>query len=257
MRDPVGETAGRIFAFRDISSERVVEQKRSDFVSTVSHELRGPLTSIGGFATTLLREDVQFDEMRRRTFLGYIESEAERLTGIVDKLLSVARLDAGELRLALAPVDIRTVVSEVVDGLREEADVNGHEFVIDLPESPLAARTDAEKLRQVLANLVDNAVRFSPGGGRVTVGAARRGDSIVLSVVDQGVGIPDLEQGRIFSKFYRVGDAQTGGTGVGLFIVQGLVSALGGTITVRSTEGQGSAFVVELPSGSPTRRGSA
>jgi two-component system phosphate regulon sensor histidine kinase PhoR len=248
MRDPVGETAGRIFAFRDISAERVVEQMRSDFVSTVSQELRGPLTSIGGFATTLLREDVQFDEERRRTFLRYIESEAGRLTGIVDKLLSVARLDAGELRLELAPVDVRAVVSEVVDGAREEAGVNGHEFVLDLPDGPLAARTDVEKLKQVLANLVDNAVRFSPAGGRVTVGATQRGESIVLSVVDQGVGIPDLEQDRIFSKFYRVGDAQTGGTGVGLFIVQGLVSALGGRITVRSAEGKGSAFVVELPS---------
>jgi two-component system, OmpR family, phosphate regulon sensor histidine kinase PhoR len=247
MRDPAGETAGRIFAFRDISAERVVEQMRSDFVSTVSHELRAPLTSIYGFAATLLREDVQFEDEERRTFLTYIESEAERLTTIVDKLLSVARLDAGDLQLDIAPVDVRSLVAEVVDTARAEAAVNGHEFILDLPESPLAARTDPDKLRQVLVNLVDNAVRFSPGGGRVTVGAIRRGETIVLSVVDQGVGIADTEQERIFSKFYRVGDAQTGGIGVGLFIAQGLVSALGGRITVRSAEGRGSSFVVELP----------
>jgi PAS domain S-box-containing protein len=247
MRDPAGETAGRIFAFRDISAERVVEQMRSDFVSTVSHELRAPLTSIYGFAATLLREDVAFAEEERRTFLGYIESEAQRLTGIVDKLLSVARLDAGDLELELAPVDVRSLVSEVVEVARADAGANGHEFVVDLPDSPLSARTDAEKLRQVLANLVDNAVRFSPNGGRVTVGAARRGETIVLSVADQGVGIPAVDQERIFSKFYRVGDAQTGGTGVGLFIAQGLVGALGGRITVRSAEGRGSSFVVELP----------
>jgi two-component system phosphate regulon sensor histidine kinase PhoR len=247
MRDPVGETAGRIFAFRDISGERVVEQMRSDFVSTVSHELRAPLTSIYGFAATLLREDVQFGEEERRTFLGYIESEAARLTSIVDKLLSVARLDAGDLQLELAPVDVRSLVSEVVNSARSEA-LDGHDFVVDLPESPLAARTDPDKLRQVLANLVDNAVRFSPNGGRVTVAAARRGETIVFTVADQGVGIPDIEQRRIFSKFYRVGDAQTGGTGVGLFIAQGLVNALGGRITVRSEEGRGSNFVVELPS---------
>ncbi len=246
MRDPVGETAGRIFAFRDISSERVVEQMRSDFVSTVSHELRAPLTSIYGFAATLLREDVEFEEDERKTFLTYIESEAQRLTTIVDKLLSVARLDAGDLELDLAAVDVRSVVSAAVDGARAEAGT-AHEFVVDLPEAPLAARTDADKLRQVLANLVDNALRFSPGGGKVTVGASRRGETIVLSVVDQGVGIPDAEQDRIFSKFYRVGDAQTGGTGVGLFIAQGLVSALGGRITVRSSEGRGSSFVIELP----------
>jgi PAS domain S-box-containing protein len=246
MRDPSGETAGRIFAFRDISAERVVEQMRSDFVSTVSQELRAPLTSIYGFAATLLREDVEFEEEERRTFLAYIESEAQRLTTIVDKLLSVARLDAGDLQLAIAPVDVRSVISDAVEGARAEAGA-GHEFVVDLPEGPLAARTDPDKLRQVLANLVDNAVRFSPGGGTVTIGASRRGETIVLSVADQGVGIPDAEQDRIFSKFYRVGDAQPGGTGVGLFIAQGLVSALGGRITVRSAEGRGSSFVVELP----------
>ena len=249
MRDPAGETAGRIFAFRDISAERVVEQMRSDFVSTVSHELRAPLTSIYGFAATLLREDVQFEEEERNVFLTYIESEAQRLTTIVDKLLSVARLDAGDLQLELAPVDVRSLVSEVIDHAREEESVNGggHSFVLDLSEAPLPARTDSEKLRQVLLNLVDNAVRFSPGGGTVTVGARRRGKTIVLSVADEGVGIPDNEQERIFSKFYRVGDAQTGGTGVGLFIAQGLISALGGRITVQSTEGRGSSFIVELP----------
>jgi PAS domain S-box-containing protein len=246
MRDPLGETAGRIFAFRDISSERVVEQMRSDFVSTVSHELRAPLTSIYGFAATLLREDVKFEEDERRTFLTYIESEAERLTTIVDKLLSVARLDAGDLQMEIASVDVCALVSEVVESAREEA-LNGHEIIAELPESPLATRTDPDKLRQVLASLVENAVRFSPDGGQVTVGAARRGETIVVSVVDQGIGIPDTEHDRIFSKFYRVGDAQTGGTGVGLFIAQGLVSALGGRITVRSAEGRGSSFVVELP----------
>ena len=162
----------------------------------------------------------------------------------------MARLDAGDLQLQIAPVDVRSLVSEVVEDARAEAGVgvNGHEFVLELPESPLATRTDPDKLRQVLANLVDNAVRFSPNGGQVTIGAAKRGQTIVLSVADEGVGIPDAEQQRIFSKFYRVGDAQTGGTGVGLFIVQGLVTALGGRITVRSAEGRGSHFVVELPS---------
>jgi two-component system, OmpR family, phosphate regulon sensor histidine kinase PhoR len=247
MRDPAGETAGRIFAFRDISAERVVDQMRSDFVSTVSHELRAPLTSIYGFAATLLREDVQFEEDERKVFLTYIESEAQRLTTIVDKLLSVARLDAGDLQLELAPIDLRSLVSEVVDAAREDVGGENHEFVLELPDAPLPARTDSDKLRQILSNLVDNAVRFSPAGGRVTIGASRRADTIVLTVADQGVGIPVAEQERIFSKFYRVGDAQTGGTGVGLFIAQGLVSALGGRITVQSAEGRGSSFVVELP----------
>src|SRR5205085_623159 len=115
MRDPAGAVAGRIFAFRDVSSERVVERMKSDFVAAVSHELRTPLTSIYGFAETLLRQDVLFGEEERRTFLGYIASESERLTGIVDQLLNVARLDTGDLQVNLAATDVRPVVEDVVE----------------------------------------------------------------------------------------------------------------------------------------------
>ncbi|MGH2921367.1 MAG: GAF domain-containing protein, partial [Gaiellaceae bacterium] len=174
MRDPSGAVAGRIFAFRDVSAERRVEQMKSDFVSTVSHELRAPLTSIYGFAETLLRRDVLFEDADRHTFLSYIASEAQRLTAIVDTLLSVARLDAGDLLVQLAPTDVRSVVSEVVTSA-EQTVANSHRFVVDLPDEPLAASADAEKLRQVLANLVDNAVKFSPEGATVTVEARRAG----------------------------------------------------------------------------------
>ena len=108
MRDPVGAVSGRIFAFRDVSAERIVEQMKSDFVSTVSHQLRAPLTSIYGFAETLLRSDVLFGEAERETFLGYIASEAQRLTAIVDTLLSIARLEAGDLHVELVPTDFET-----------------------------------------------------------------------------------------------------------------------------------------------------
>src|SRR5207244_5033368 len=170
MRDPVGAVAGRIFAFRDISADRLVEEMKSEFVATVSHELRGPLTSIYGFAETLLREDVAFGEDERRTFLGYIASESERLTSIVDALLNVARLDTGDLQVTLAPVDVREVVSEVVAGV-DGATSNGHRFVLDLPDEPLAAQADGEKLRQLLAALVDNAIKFSPDGRKVKLSA--------------------------------------------------------------------------------------
>ncbi len=165
MRDPAGAVAGRIFAFRDISSDRLVEEMKSEFVATVSHELRGPLTSIYGFAETLLREDVLFGDAERRTFLGYIASESERLTSIVDALLNVARVDTGDLQVILAPTDVRGVVSEVLGGL-ESGTANGHEFVLDLPEEPLAANADRDKLRQILVALVDNAVKFSPTAAR-------------------------------------------------------------------------------------------
>jgi signal transduction histidine kinase len=218
---------------------------KSEFVATVSHELRGPLTSIYGFAETLLREDVLFGEEERRTFLGYIASESERLTSIVDALLNVARLDTGDRQVDLAPTDVRTVVSEVIGGV-DEPTANGHRFVLDLPDSPLAAQADRDKLRQVLSALLDNAVKFSPYGGTVKVAARRTDDVVEVTVEDEGVGIPVSEQERIFRKFYRGGDA-TSGTGVGLFIAQGLVSAMGGHISVQSEEGKGSQFTFDLP----------
>ena len=245
MRDPAGAVAGRIFAFRDISADRLVEEMKSEFVATVSHELRGPLTSIYGFAETLLREDVLFGEEERRTFLRYIASESERLTTIVDALLNVARLDTGDLHVELAPTDVGSVVSEVVGGVQDPT-ANGHSFVLDLPDSPLAAHADRDKLRQILSALLDNAVKFSPYGGTVTVAARRRNEAVEVTVGDEGVGIPRSEQERIFRKFYRGGDASSG-TGLGLFIAQGLVSAMGGHITVHSEEGKGSRFTFELP----------
>jgi PAS domain S-box-containing protein len=248
MRDPAGAVAGRIYAFRDVSSDRLVEQLKSGFVSTVSHELRAPLTSIYGFAETLLREDVAFGEAERRTFLGYIASEAQRLTGIVDALLSVARVEAGDLQVQLAPTDLRDVVSEVVTSAEREL-ADGHRFVVDVPAEPLAAAADREKVRQILANLVDNALKFSPDGGTVTVAARRTRDGVQVRVVDEGSGVPPSEQERIFRKFYRAdaGGRESGGTGLGLFIARGLASAMGGRLWVDSESSRGSCFVFELP----------
>ncbi|HEX6491816.1 MAG TPA: GAF domain-containing protein [Gaiellaceae bacterium] len=251
MHDPAGAVSGRIFAFRDISTERVVEQMKSDFVAAVSHELRTPLTSIYGFAETLLRQDVLFGEEERRTFLGYIASESERLTGIVDQLLNVARLDTGDLQVHLVPTDVRAVVSDVVQTVERAGSSNGHRFVLELPDEPLDAEADGEKLRQILVNLVDNAVKYSPEGGKVTVAALRADERVQVRVEDEGIGIPEEEKRRIFTRFYRgesvSRDPAAAGTGLGLFIAQGLVSAMGGRMWVDSREGEGSSFAFELP----------
>jgi signal transduction histidine kinase len=253
MTDPAGAVAGRIYAFRDISAERSVEQMKSDFVSTVSHELRTPLTSIYGFAETLLRQDVLFGDEERSTFLRYIASESERLTSIVDRLLSVAQLDTGAMAVQLGETDVGAVVSEAVRSAEGADGQNGHRFVVELADEPLSAEADREKLGQVLAHLLDNAVRYSPAGGTVTVAARRREDTVEVSVEDEGVGIPHAEQERIFRKFYR-GDAASSGAvgagaaGLGLFLAEGLVTAMGGRIRVDSDEGKGSTFVLELRS---------
>ena len=251
MTDPAGAVAGRIYAFRDISAELSVEQMKSDFVSTVSHELRTPLTSIYGFAETLLRQDVLFGDEERATFLRYIASESERLTSIVDRLLSVAQLDTGDIAVQLAETDVGAVVSEAVRTAEGGDGRNGHRFVVELADEPLAAEADGEKLGQVLAHLLDNAVRYSPAGGTVTVAARRREDAVEVRVEDEGVGIPHAEQERIFRKFYRGDSAATGAigagaAGLGLFLAEGLVTAMGGKIRVDSSEGRGSTFVLEL-----------
>jgi signal transduction histidine kinase len=250
MRDPAGAVAGRIYAFRDVSSDRLVEQLKSGFVSTVSHELRAPLTSIYGFAETLLRTDVAFADEERSTFLSYIATEAQRLTGIVDALLSVARLEAGDLQVRLDKTDLRDVVTDVVSSAQREF-VNGRRFVIDVPEEPLDAAADREKVRQILANLVDNAVKFSPEGGTVTIAARRTGDAVQVRVVDQGSGVPAGEEERIFRKFYRAeaAEQETGGTGLGLFIARGLATAMGGRLWMDADLGSGTSFVFELPTG--------
>ncbi|HZP72935.1 MAG TPA: GAF domain-containing protein [Gaiellaceae bacterium] len=244
MRDPSGAVAGRIFAFRDISAEHAVEQMKSDFVSTVSVELRTPLTSIYGFAQTLLREDVAFDETERRTFLDFIARESERLTTTVDALLNVARLDTGDLAVSLEPTDVGAVVNEVVTAA--SASGNGHRFVADVGGNGCTAQADPDKLRQVLDQLVSNAIKYSPEGGTVTVSASGSADGVQVTVADEGIGIPSSERDRIFSKFYRAGSGT--GTGLGLFIARGLVREMGGRMWVESEEGAGSRFAFELPS---------
>jgi PAS domain S-box-containing protein len=242
MRDPTGAAAGRIFAFRDISAEHELERMKTDFVSTVSVALRTPLTSIYGFAQTLLREDVGFSDVERRTFLEFIARESEGLTAIVDALLNAARLDKGDLAVTLAPTDVVDVVRSVVDSA--SVDANGHQFVAEVDGAPARASADPDKLRQVLDQLIANAVKFSPGGGTVTVSVERRADAIEIAVADEGVGIPAGDVDRIFSKFTKV--ASGPGTGLGLFIARGLVREMGGRMWVESTEGVGARFVFAL-----------
>lgn len=249
MRNQAGGVAGRVFAFRDVSSERTLEQLKSDFIATVSHRLRTPLASIYGFSQTLLRRDVSFSEEERSTFLTTISSESERLIRIVDDLLNVALIESGSIALALEESDVGQAIREVVATAQEHTH-GDHRFVLDLGPAPLVALADPERLRQVLRNLVDNAVKFSPRASAITVSGRRRADAVEVKVTDQGVGIAGAHQQRIFSKFYRADSGPrraTPGTGLGLFLARGLVTAMGGRIWVDSKEGEGSSFSFELP----------
>jgi PAS domain S-box-containing protein len=248
LLEPGQERPGVVFAMRDVSAERMLDQLKSDFVATVSHELRTPLTSIYGFAETLLRADVQFGEDDRETFLRYIATEAERLTRLVEGLLSATRLEAGAVQLALEPVDLASASREVATWASGRS--TQHKVDLVLPPEPLWVTADADRVKQILLNLVDNAIKYSPGGGSVTVRARRRGRVVEVRVQDEGIGISERDQRNLFRKFFRV-DAEMSrgirGIGLGLYLVRGFVAAMGGRIWVESEEAKGSTFIFELP----------
>ncbi|MHB8642474.1 MAG: GAF domain-containing protein [Gaiellaceae bacterium] len=239
---------GTVYAFRDLTEERRVERLKSEFVSTISHELRTPLAAIYGAALTLRREEPSL-EAQREGLLDVIAGESERLARIVNDILWASRLESGTLHVAVESCDARNLASLVVDATRAHLPANIElEYDADTDAPPVAA--DPDKLRQVLTNLVDNAIKYSPDGGTVRVDVKRLGSSVLFSIRDEGLGIPLSEQSRIFEKFYRLDPELTrgvGGTGLGLYISRELVRHMDGRLTVTSSAGKGSTFLVELP----------
>jgi PAS domain S-box-containing protein len=242
---------GIVYAFRDVTEERALEELKGEFVATISHELRTPLAAIYGSAQTLQRRDLKLDEGMRERLLDVITSESERLTRIAGDILLANMLDSGRLRLETARVDLRDLTKEVVEEMRSAFAERGDITIALSPANGGAqVSADPDKLRQVLINLIDNAVKYSPDGGRVEVQVEPRDSGIRVVVRDEGIGIPGNEQQRIFGKFYRV-DPQlsrgVGGTGLGLYICRELVRRMQGRISVESREGAGSTFCVDLP----------
>ncbi len=234
--------------WRDVTHDKELEQIKSQLLSTVSHELRTPLASIKGFATTLLREDVQWDKATQQEFLRIIEDESNRLEELIDNLLDMSQVEAGGLRIAREPVQLRRLVREAVEQAQRRTEA--HWFVVDLPAELPRVWADPRRIRQVLNNLLENAVKYSPDGGQITVACEVKGDSILVSVADQGQGIPPGDLERIFDRFYQVdGGAtrKTGGSGLGLAIAKGIIEAHHGSIWAESAVGQGSIFRFTLP----------
>jgi two-component system phosphate regulon sensor histidine kinase PhoR len=240
---------GTVYAFRDMTAERAVDDLKRDFVATASHELRTPLAAIYGAAITLRRNDLELDPAGRSGLLGIIAQECDRLTHIVNEILLADHLDSGRLRFLPAPVDPLQAVTKVVEAARVYAPESVAIEVEAGDELP-ALSADPEHLRQILANLVDNAVKYSPDGGRISVHVESRNGFVRFAVGDEGLGIPTGEQDRIFDKFYRLDPNLTRGvrgTGLGLYICRELVRRMEGHIAVESTPGKGSRFVVDLP----------
>ena len=239
---------GVVYTFRDLTGDRGLEAAKSDFIATLSHELRTPMTAVLGAAKTLLRDDIALSPERRHQLLEMIGAQGTRLTQITEEVLLANRLDRGDLRIDSERVDLSQLVSEAVETMSHDA-----------PESiSLSAATngsaeaigDRDRIEQVLVNLIDNAVKYSPDGGEVVVSTVPAASSVRVEVADQGLGIAPAEQEAVFEKFYR-GDPQhragPGGTGLGLYICRELVQRMGGTIGVRSRAGEGSTFWFDLP----------
>jgi signal transduction histidine kinase/GAF domain-containing protein len=240
---------GTVYAFRDLTADRALEELRSDFVSTVSHELRTPLAAIYGAALTLQREDLQLDETQSNNLLSVIATESDRLARTVNDILWASRLDADRVHLDVGTHDPRELARTVVEAAQVHLPA-GIELSFSCEPDLPPILGDPDKVRQVLTNLVDNAIKYSPDGGQVKLQIGRRDHAVRFGVADAGLGIPTSEQRRIFDKFYRVDPNLTrgvGGTGLGLYISRELVRRMNGTIWVESREGEGSRFSFELP----------
>jgi PAS domain S-box-containing protein len=240
---------GTVYAFRDLTEERNLDKLKRDFVATVSHELRTPLAAVYGAAMTLRRNDVAFDEAQRERLLAIVEAESDRLARIINEVLAASRLDAGTFPLFVESCDPAKLARQVVETSRVHLPRRvAVELTMDDALPPVAA--DRDMVRQVLTNLLENAVKYSPEGGAVHISLERQEGRVLFGVRDEGLGIPLHEQKRIFEKFYRLDPDLTrgvGGTGLGLYICRELVRRMGGRIWVASREDEGSTFFFELP----------
>ena len=240
---------GTVYAFRDLTDVRRLEELKASFIATASHELRTPLAAVYGAAQTLLRHDFALDEGGRDRFVSLIADESERLGRIVNEILLASQLDAGRLDLEAEPFDAAELVERVVEATRAYAPPGVHVEGRVRDDLPLV-EADRDKVRQVLVNLVENAIKYSPDGGRVELGVESQEENVLFQVRDEGLGIPSEEQSRVFEKFYRVDPHMTrgvGGTGLGLYICNELVGRMGGHIWLESKAGEGSTFLFGLP----------
>ncbi len=240
---------GTVYAFLDLTAERRLEQMRSDFVATVSHELRTPLASIHGAALTLARRGLDLEPALNDRLLAIIREQSERLSELVEQILLAAQLDSGGLRFVREDFDAGELAQNVVEAAQSRIPPD---VTLDLATPPVlpSVYADVGKSRRVLTNLVDNAVKYSPDGGRVEVLIAPHGDCLRFTVRDEGLGIPPGEQQRIFEKFYRLDAGMSrgvGGSGLGLYICRELVRGMNGRIWVSPAAGGGSSFSFELP----------
>ena len=255
LRTALRMTLGSILVFHDVTEIKRLETVRSDFVANVSHELRTPLTAIQGYVETLIHSPPDDTEVQHQ-FLEIIERHAERLGRLTEDLLTLSDLESGKIRLVPRAIDTLALVSQVLEIFWERAAKHGVSLRQDIAESCGKINGDPDRLQQLLINLVDNAIKYTPSGGQVTVAAREIGSAtdthrqIQIVVADTGAGIPEKDLPRLTERFYRVDKARSrdlGGTGLGLAIVKHIVQAHGGELKITSAVNKGTTVTVRLP----------
>ena len=224
---------------------------KTEFLSMVTHELRTPLTSIRGYVHLLLEGEAGALSEEQRELLGIVRNNAERLLVLIDELLDLSRIEAGRIELDRETLDLTPLIRGVAGSLRPLVDAKGQQLTVDVAEPLPAVRADADRVTQILTNLVSNAHKYTPAGGRISVAARGEDGRVRVDVRDTGIGLSPDEQAQLFTKFFRARNAatrQVGGTGLGLAITRSLVETHGGEIAVESAPGEGSTFSFTLPS---------
>jgi signal transduction histidine kinase len=242
--NPNGPLRQLLVGLRDARARAIVDAERSNLVATVAHELRSPLTGVKGFTATLLSKWHRFNEEQKLLMLRTVDADADRLTRLIAELLDVARIDSGRLSIRKEPVDLVDAVGRQLEPL---AAANGREIALDAP-SEAKVWVDRDKLAQIVANLIENAVKHGDGDIRVSIASLPDGGAELI-VDDEGGGIAEDIRPRVFTKFWKHGRA--GGTGLGLYIVGGLVAAHDGVVHVESAPAGGARMRVVLPYGQP------
>ncbi len=249
---------GVLVVIRDVTEQHKVEEQRKEFVANVSHELRTPLTNIRSYAETLADSAGELSPEMERSFLGVILNESDRMTHIVQDLLTLSRFDSGRSELKLSSFPFGGAVRDVYNAVILEAQRHQHELTLTLPDHLPEVRADRERVLQVMMNVVSNAIKYTPDGGRIAISAGQSGERVWMEVADNGIGIPAEDRGRVFERFYRVDKArsrQSGGTGLGLSIAKEIMNQHKGYLGLVDREGPGTTIRMELNVGGPDHEG--
>ena len=245
------ECLGAVVTVVDITTMKILDRLKSEFVATVSHELRSPLSTIHEQIALVLRDMVQGDSEREQYLLARAKEKTQGLISLIGDLLDLSRIESGSVCQELKPVQLEDLLRSIVDFLSTRSSNRSQTLTLEVPQPPLPPLTaDPLALESIFGNLITNAINYTPDGGEIRVVAEVAGDRVQVRVSDTGFGIEAEKLERIFERFYRVKNEKTRfitGTGLGLSIVKGLVQTLGGTITVASEPGKGSTFTVALP----------